>query len=246
MKKSELKQLIKEEISKILKEDKTQLKEFDAVSYYLGRVSASNTGGGQVTSTELMITGGILAAILGTGIYFWAKENGYQNPISAIKGWWENKKKKAEIRKIVDRLKNDSEVLDAVNKPNKKGFWQIIDKKLLDNEKKYLKSITRSSFKENNEAADNTDISKLDDLLTQLGKEINNTNNEGRQPGPKEQRRREIYALANKYLSKNHTKVQSYSFDENTDTFHFYKGDWENKNERPVISISFNDLKNKL
>lgn len=171
MKKSILKQLIKEEISKILKEDKNQLKEFDYVSYALGQTNPLSSGG-QVSSTELMITGGILAAILGTGIYFWAKENGFPNPISAIKGWWDNKKKKSEIKTIVDRLKKDPEVLDAVNNPNKRGFWKIIDKKLLDTEKQYLKSITRSSFKENEDNIDDIDISKLDDLMIQLGKQI--------------------------------------------------------------------------
>ena len=173
MKKLEFRKLIREEIRKVLKQDKTQLKEFDFVSYTLGRSSALSTGGGQASTAELVIAGGILAAVLGTGIYFWAKESGFPNPISAIKGWWESKKKKAEIKKIVDRLKNDSEVLDAVKKPNKRGFWQIIDGKLLDNEKQYLKSITRGSFKESDENANNIDISKLDDLLTQLGKQNN-------------------------------------------------------------------------
>jgi len=169
MKTSEFRKLIREEIQSVLKQDKTQLKEFDAVSYTLGRSGA--LGG---SATELMIAGGILAAILGTYIYVWTKDNGFPNPISAIKGWWESKKKKAEIKKIVDRLKNDSEVLDAIKKPNKRGFWQIIDGKLLDKEKQYLKSITRGSFKEGDENADNINISKLDDLLTQLGKQTKN------------------------------------------------------------------------
>jgi hypothetical protein len=163
MKISEFRKLIREEIQSVLKQDKTQLKEFDAISYTLGHSS----GGG--SPTELMIAGGILAAILGTYIYSWATDSGFSNPISAIKGWWESKKKKAEIKKIVDRLKNDSEVLDAIKKPNKRGFWKIIDGKLLDNEKQYLKSLTRGSFKEGDENADNINISKLDDLLTQLG-----------------------------------------------------------------------------
>jgi hypothetical protein len=86
---------------------------------------------------------------------------------------------------------------------------------------------------------------KTTELRALIREEINNLKNEGRLAGPKEQRKREINMLANKYLYNNHTKVQSYSFDEDTDTFHFYKGDWSVKDESPVISIPFNDLKNK-
>jgi hypothetical protein len=86
---------------------------------------------------------------------------------------------------------------------------------------------------------------KKSELKQLIREEISNVKNEGRRPGPIEQRRREIMLLANKYLHNNHAKVQSYSFDKDTDTFHFYKGDWSIKDESPVISIPFNDLKNQ-
>jgi hypothetical protein len=85
---------------------------------------------------------------------------------------------------------------------------------------------------------------KKSELKQLIREEISNVKNEGRRPGPIEQRRREMYLLANKYIHNN-PKVKSFSFDEDTDTFHFYKGDWSIKDESPVISIPFNDLKNQ-
>jgi hypothetical protein len=66
--------------------------------------------------------------------------------------------------------------------------------------------------------------------------------NEGRKPGAKEQKRREIYAEAATYIYKN-SNLKSFSFDDDTNTFHFYSTDWSVPNSEPVLSMSLDDVK---
>ena len=59
---------------------------------------------------------------------------------------------------------------------------------------------------------------------------------EGRKPGPKEQKRRQIYQLAGNYLHDN-PEYKSFSYDEDTDEFHFYKTDWSVSNSMPDKTV---------
>jgi hypothetical protein len=68
---------------------------------------------------------------------------------------------------------------------------------------------------------------------------------EGRKPGPKEQKRREVYSLAGKYIYNNQ-KYKSFSFNDDTNEFHFYTSDWSVSNSLPVLTIPYDELKNLI
>jgi hypothetical protein len=68
---------------------------------------------------------------------------------------------------------------------------------------------------------------------------------EGRKPGPKEQKRREVYSLAGKYIYNNQ-KYKSFSFDDDTNEFHFYTSDWSVSNSSPALTIPYDELKNLI
>jgi hypothetical protein len=71
------------------------------------------------------------------------------HPIDDLKAWWAKSKKDKAVQSIVDKLKEDPEVLAFLKMSNwaQKGKWyKLIEPKLNDSEKKYLKSITRTPF----------------------------------------------------------------------------------------------------
>jgi hypothetical protein len=66
---------------------------------------------------------------------------------------------------------------------------------------------------------------------------------EGRKPGPEEQKRREIYSLAGKYISNNQ-KYKSFSFNDDTNEFHFYTSDWSVSNSLPALTVPYKEIIN--
>lgn len=71
------------------------------------------------------------------------------HPIDDLKAWWAKRKKDKAVQSIVDKLKDDPDVAAFMNLSNsaQRGKWyKLIEPKLNDEEKKYLKSITRTPF----------------------------------------------------------------------------------------------------
>ncbi len=68
----------------------------------------------------------------------------------SIKSWWEEWKRDRKVNKILDKLKDDPEVIAFLKLPEReqKGKWQkLIEPKLDKDEKEYLKSISRDRAK---------------------------------------------------------------------------------------------------
>ena len=66
-------------------------------------------------------------------------------PHEAIKNWYENKK----ISKIIDRLKDDEDIIAFFSQPKYKqqhGWTELIKSKLSDVELKYIAKITKTQF----------------------------------------------------------------------------------------------------
>jgi hypothetical protein len=71
------------------------------------------------------------------------------HPIDDLKAWWAKRKKDKAVKSIIDKLKEDPEVLAFLKMSNwaQRGKWyKLIEPKLNDEEKKYLKSISRTPF----------------------------------------------------------------------------------------------------
>jgi hypothetical protein len=64
-----------------------------------------------------------------------------------IKRFFKENKENRIIQKIAKRLKNDQDVQEFINKPNKSGWQKMLESKLLPEELEYLKRIYRSHFK---------------------------------------------------------------------------------------------------
>jgi hypothetical protein len=70
-------------------------------------------------------------------------------PIQDLKNWWAKRKKDKAVQSIVDKLKDDPDVIAFMNQTNsaQRGKWyKLIEPKLNDEEKKYLRSISKASF----------------------------------------------------------------------------------------------------
>lgn len=78
---------------------------------------------------------------------------------------------------------------------------------------------------------------KKSELQQIIKEEISKALNEGRKPSPKEQKRRETYQIAGKYINNN-PEFKSFSYDEDTDEFHFYTTDWSVDNSTPTKTLS--------
>jgi len=72
------------------------------------------------------------------------------HPIDDLKNWWSKRKKDKAVQSIVDKLKDDPEVAAFMNLTDsaQRGKWyKLIEPKLSNEEKQYLRSITKNSFK---------------------------------------------------------------------------------------------------
>ena len=69
---------------------------------------------------------------------------------ASITVWWTKWRRDRKVNKILDKLKDDPEILQFLELPNaqQRGNWQkLIMTKLTDDEQKYLTSITRDRVK---------------------------------------------------------------------------------------------------
>lgn len=131
---------------------KSNLNEFDAVSFYQGQVvqqaiQSANTEGPVILSyVEKLIMIVTLVASLGiTGWVALAKE---LNPITAIKEWFKTYTTNRQLAPIIARLKQDPEVMKYANNRNLRGMQKIIASKLSDSEKQYVKKLSREKLTE--------------------------------------------------------------------------------------------------
>ena len=72
------------------------------------------------------------------------------HPVEDLKAWWAKRKKDKAVQSIVDKLKDDPEVIAFMNQSQsaQRGKWfKLIEPKLNDEEKQYLKNIYRTNFK---------------------------------------------------------------------------------------------------
>ena len=93
------------------------------------------------------------------------------HPIDDLKAWWAKRKKDKAVQSIVDKLKDDPDVIAFMSLSNsaQRGKWyKLIEPKLNDEEKKYLTSISRTPFM-------NEDINEDAKLTTEIVKIFANT-----------------------------------------------------------------------
>ncbi len=95
----------------------------------------------------------ILQAAALNGLLFGSMATGSGDgfhPIEDLKAWWAKRKKDKAVQSIVDKLKDDPEVIAFMNQSQsaQRGKWfKLIEPKLNDEEKQYLKNIYRTNFK---------------------------------------------------------------------------------------------------
>lgn len=123
MKKSEFRDLIREEIKNILNENEMAM------------------------SMQILIPA--LGAVLGLGIGNLIGQAYYEDKSIAqlVKDWWKSKKDNKAMTKIADRIKDDPEVQSFIKSPNKRGWQKMLASKLTPEEQKYVRSIYRTRFK---------------------------------------------------------------------------------------------------
>lgn len=161
MKKSDLKQIIREEIQKVFDEQrKSQLDE----AFELTPVA--------------MLLLPFLAAKLGSdlGMLIAVATDADVNIIQSIKDWWKSRKDDKAMNKIADRLKNDPEVqyfVDPKNQ-NKRGWRKMLATKLTPQEQEYIKSLYKSRFKNNISEGSVKNLQlEFSEIVSQiLGKEV--------------------------------------------------------------------------
>lgn len=102
---------------------------------------------------EDSITGVILmlqAAMLGGQIAMLVNKEGGFHPIDDLKNWWREHKRDKAVQSMIDKLKDDPDVIEFLQLPNtqQRGKWQkLIASKLDSEELKYINSISRDRIK---------------------------------------------------------------------------------------------------
>jgi hypothetical protein len=81
------------------------------------------------------------AAVLGWGVGTVAGEL-----INRGLDWWDDYKDDKNVNKIINRIKGDPEVQEFVKNPNKRGWREMLKKKLSPNEQNYIKRLYKDSF----------------------------------------------------------------------------------------------------
>ncbi len=87
-----------------------------------------------------LIQGGIGLGIGAMGVYL------MHGGIDKIKEWWKEHKDNKEVKKIVAKLKNDSEIKSFLQNPKQKGWRELVKKKLSGNELEYLNKISKNKI----------------------------------------------------------------------------------------------------
>jgi hypothetical protein len=101
------------------------------------------------TSTLLILQ----AAMVGGQIALLANKVGdtsSMNPITNLKEWWNQHKKDKAVQSILDKLKDDQDVIEFLQLPRAKqeGQWKkLIAPKLSADEIKYINSVSRDRVK---------------------------------------------------------------------------------------------------
>jgi hypothetical protein len=136
MKKSELQQIIREEIQNIVDKNKPLNESIDPEIL-----------------KNLFI--GLQIATVGAAIAYRDISSGsdsiFRDWWSKIKNKWDAYKYKKNVQPIVDRLKKDKDIQEFFKQPISKqrtGWTNLLNLKLLDNEKQYLKQIYKKNLKQ--------------------------------------------------------------------------------------------------
>lgn len=136
MKKSELRQIIREEIEKELNEQNYLLNE-DLSMQLLWLLQAAAAAGISISAARNVAAS--MADNPGRGFH----------PIEDLKAWWARRKKDKAVQSIVNKLKDDPEVkaFMSQSQSSQRGKWyKLIEPKLSGEEKQYLRSITKTQF----------------------------------------------------------------------------------------------------
>jgi hypothetical protein len=106
--------------------------------------SFPNTGG---ESTPFgLVMGGLLAVLPVAAVY--ASQSGL---LDKVKTWWNRWRLDTKLEKIVDRLKDDKEIVDLLQLPAsaQRGKWQkLLANKLLPDEQNYINMLYKKRFQE--------------------------------------------------------------------------------------------------
>lgn len=154
MKKSELRNIIREEIQNVLKETRSVGKLNESIdpeaASLLFAILAATT-----SAATLAIRAGAGDAIA----------SGIRN----IKNMWARYKDKKQMQPIIDRLKNDKDIKVFLSLPaaKQRGKWRkLINSKLKDSEKSYLNRITKTPFQPD---ISNDDLDSMyDDVMSKV------------------------------------------------------------------------------
>ena len=135
MKRSELRQIIREEIQNITKKNNSLNESMDP----------------EILKNLLV---GLQVATMGAAIVYRDISSGsdsiFRDGWSKIKNKWATYKYKKNIQPIVDRLKKDKDIQEFLKRPISKqrsGWTDLLNSKLLANEKQYLKQIYKKDLK---------------------------------------------------------------------------------------------------
>jgi hypothetical protein len=157
--------------------DYKELWEFDATSFLQGQAiqQAIQSAPQAMSEADKIITYvlmGIGVGAIGGGLAAIVKDKlGSLNPIPAIKHWFSDRQKRKALEPIIDRLKQDPEVMKYVANKNLRGIQSVIKSKLSSEEQKYIGSLTRSALSEINNFTDNIEEAKAIGK-TKSGKDI--------------------------------------------------------------------------
>lgn len=90
------------------------------------------------------------SAMLGGQIALIANAGSDFHPIDDLKSWWKEHKRDKAVQTILDKLKDDQDVIEFLQLPRAKqeGQWKkLISPKLTADELKYINSISRDRVK---------------------------------------------------------------------------------------------------
>jgi hypothetical protein len=97
-------------------------------------------------STAILL---LQAAMVGGQIAMLANKVDF-HPIDDLKNWWREHKRDKSVESIINKLKNDQDVIEFLQLPKAKqeGQWRkLISPKLSSDELKYINSISRDRVK---------------------------------------------------------------------------------------------------
>lgn len=129
-----LRRIIKEEVRRALKENKTKT-----------QLNEDTNAAMMMLAALLPVMGVAAGARIGT---YLGSISDYDDRgiVDRVKDWWKGLKNDRILNKIADRIKDDPEVQQFVKNPRKKGWQKMLASKLTPEEQKYVTSLFRSRF----------------------------------------------------------------------------------------------------